>query len=324
MTFVRSRFWKGSLARACITSSVWRGIRPHILNIQGEGRWILGRTLAVRFWLDNWMGFVIADRIGIPHFARAFLTHPILWFGLAQYMGPFIPAKQSTTIWRLIHGRLPPGTIFFPEAFPGLRGVSYVTQRWRTWTIYFASVLGHATLSLSLQFEFGFGHWFLQAVRCTFSPQVTTLCRLCIVTIIWVIWDQRIKRIFEGSCFNTSSLLTTFWAFIRESGEGIHAVKRNSLDELAILVAFGVKGRPPRAPNITRVRWQIPLIKVIKINVDGGAAGSPSSLTGGGFSGIILECFGAALRCRMAGGLLSRLSSLRPSLLSNLPMIRAG
>ncbi|KAL8479161.1 hypothetical protein ACS0TY_026136 [Phlomoides rotata] len=73
----KTKAYFGSLPWACITSSVWRGIRPHTLNIQGGARWILGRISVVRFWLDNWMDFVIADRIGIPHFARAFLTHPV-------------------------------------------------------------------------------------------------------------------------------------------------------------------------------------------------------------------------------------------------------
>ncbi|KAL8463490.1 hypothetical protein ACS0TY_034223 [Phlomoides rotata] len=90
---------------------------------------------------------------------------------------------------------------------------------------------------------------------------------------------------------------------------------RNSLDELAIFVAFGVKGRPPRATNITRVRWQVPPIKVIKINVDGGAAGSPGSLTGGGVFrdnfGVFRGCFavshgwGFAFEAELASALLA-------------------
>ncbi|KAL8537020.1 hypothetical protein ACS0TY_012270 [Phlomoides rotata] len=51
---------------------------------------------------------------------------------------------------------------------------------------------------------------------------------------------------------------------------------------LAILSACGVKGRPPRAPNIRCVRWQVPPYNVIKINIDGGAAGSPGLFTGEG------------------------------------------
>ncbi|KAL8485254.1 hypothetical protein ACS0TY_027528 [Phlomoides rotata] len=53
MDFVRSHFWKGSVARAHIPSSVWGGIRPCAINILGEARWILEKTPTVRFWLDN-------------------------------------------------------------------------------------------------------------------------------------------------------------------------------------------------------------------------------------------------------------------------------
>ncbi|KAL8557729.1 hypothetical protein ACS0TY_005000 [Phlomoides rotata] len=122
-----------------------------------------------------------------------------------------------------------------------------------------------------------------------FSPQVRALWRLCIVTIVWVIWDQRNKRIFEGSCSSISSLLAAYWASIREAGGGITASMRSSLDDLAILSAFGVKGRPPRAPNIKCVRWQAPPVNVIKVNVDGGVVGSPGSLTGGG---VFRDSFG--------------------------------
>ncbi|KAL8512953.1 hypothetical protein ACS0TY_019205 [Phlomoides rotata] len=159
--------------------------------------------------------------------------------------GPFIPAKRSTTIWRLIHGRLPSWVFSFLEAFLSPRGVSCVTHWWRIWITYLAPALGHVLLSR--------------------SPQVTALWRLCIVTIVW--------------------------AFIRKGGMGITAAMHNSTDDLAILSTFGVQGRPHRAPNIRCVRWQVPLVNVIKINIDGGAAGSPGPLTGGGFSVIVLECF---------------------------------
>ncbi|KAL8535021.1 hypothetical protein ACS0TY_010878 [Phlomoides rotata] len=135
--------------------------------------------------------------------------------------------------------------------------------------------------NVNLHFELGFGHWFLQAVQRTFSPQVTALWRLCIVTIVWVIWDQRNKRTFEGSYAMGFFFACHLLGIIREAGEGINAAMRNSMEDLVILSACGVKGRPPRAPNIRCVRWQVPPINVIKINIDGGAAGSPGLLTGG-------------------------------------------
>ncbi|KAL8487646.1 hypothetical protein ACS0TY_024096 [Phlomoides rotata] len=122
------------------------------------------------------------------------------------------------------------------------------------------------------------------------------------------------------------SLLACFWAYIREAGIGIKATMRNSLEDFAILSACGVKRRPPRAPSIKCIRWQPPLprIQVMKINVDGGASGSPGHFTGGVSSVITLGCLGAASQCRMGGALLSRLSSLLLFKLLNLLMIGSG
>ncbi|KAL8482891.1 hypothetical protein ACS0TY_025795 [Phlomoides rotata] len=162
------------------------------------------------------------------------------------------------------------------------------------WTQLIVSKVSYI-FNVNLHFHLGFGHWFLQAVRRTYSPHITALWRHCIVTIIWVIWDQRNKRTFEGTFSSFSSLLTTFWAFIREAGEGITTYMRNSMEDLAILYACGVKGRPPRAPTIKFVRCQALPINVMKINVDGGASGSLCHLTGvGGFRdnfGVFRGCF---------------------------------
>ncbi|KAL8509505.1 hypothetical protein ACS0TY_016646 [Phlomoides rotata] len=112
--------------------------------------------------------------------------------------------------------------------------------------------------------------WLLsKAFQRTFNPQVMALWRLCIVTLIW--------------------------AYIREAGAGITAPMRNSVEDLSILAACGVLGRPPRAPTIRRIRWQVPPMHMMKVNIDGGAAGSPGDLTGGGVFrdqfGVFRSCF---------------------------------
>ncbi|KAL8492107.1 hypothetical protein ACS0TY_023652 [Phlomoides rotata] len=65
------------------------------------------------------------------------------------------------------------------------------------WTQHIISKVSFI-FNVTLHFDLGFRHWFLQAVWSTYNPQTTALWRLCVVTIIWVIWDQRNKRIFMG------------------------------------------------------------------------------------------------------------------------------
>ncbi|KAL8479156.1 hypothetical protein ACS0TY_026131 [Phlomoides rotata] len=295
-----------------------RRLRPHVISILGEARWILGQTSAARFWLNNWMCYII----GIPHFARRFLAFPVsdyffddfwhfdeffvmkhmdivedmihyscevdsdtlIWprsvhvvtltskvayAGLQQRFpsvswgnwiwGPFIPAKRSTVLWRLIHGKLPSWYFLHYKGFSGPSQCvfcdSAVEDMDHLFSLYPCThhIISNVSFifNVNLHFDFGFGHWLLQAVLRTFSPQTTTLWRLCIVTIIWMIWDQRNKRIFRG-------LSLVIRACSPASG--------------LISVRLGMASK----------LFCAPLFQVMKINVDGGAFGSPSHLTGGG------------------------------------------
>ncbi|KAL8463828.1 hypothetical protein ACS0TY_033684 [Phlomoides rotata] len=226
-------------------------------RILAEAWWILERTSVVRFWLDNWMGYIIADRIGIPHFAKEFLAFSVsdyyfdgawhldeffvmkhmdivedmLWYsckadsdtlvwphsvhgtltskvayaGLQQrypmvswgnwIRGPFIPTKRSTVIWRLNHGKLPTWDFLHFKGFSGpsqcvfcysaiedLDNLSSLCP----WIRHFISKVTFI-FNVNLHFDYGFGHWMLQATRCAFSPQISALWRLYVVTIIWII-----------------------------------------------------------------------------------------------------------------------------------------
>ncbi|KAL8542630.1 hypothetical protein ACS0TY_003492 [Phlomoides rotata] len=47
-------------------SSIWPGIHRYLGRLIEGSRWVVGHTSNIRFWNDNWLGYIIADKIGIP------------------------------------------------------------------------------------------------------------------------------------------------------------------------------------------------------------------------------------------------------------------
>ncbi|KAL8546893.1 hypothetical protein ACS0TY_006563 [Phlomoides rotata] len=47
-------------------SSIGPGIRRHLGRLIAGSRWVVGHSSGINFWNDNWLGYIISDRIGIP------------------------------------------------------------------------------------------------------------------------------------------------------------------------------------------------------------------------------------------------------------------
>ncbi|KAL8529264.1 hypothetical protein ACS0TY_006624 [Phlomoides rotata] len=47
-------------------SSIEPGIRKHLGRLVTGSRWVVGHSSGLSFWNDNWLGYIISERIGIP------------------------------------------------------------------------------------------------------------------------------------------------------------------------------------------------------------------------------------------------------------------
>ncbi|KAL8529336.1 hypothetical protein ACS0TY_006665 [Phlomoides rotata] len=69
MTLLHSRFITegGKPRNLGRPSSIEPGIRRHLGWLATNSRWIVGHYSGISFWNDNWLGYIISERIGIPH-----------------------------------------------------------------------------------------------------------------------------------------------------------------------------------------------------------------------------------------------------------------
>ncbi|XP_057771115.1 uncharacterized protein LOC130990904 [Salvia miltiorrhiza] len=58
-------------------SSIWMSLRSEIPQLISDTYCSVGNGQLVNFWTDDWLGFLMADKCGVPHFMRDFLTQSV-------------------------------------------------------------------------------------------------------------------------------------------------------------------------------------------------------------------------------------------------------
>ncbi|KAL8529254.1 hypothetical protein ACS0TY_006615 [Phlomoides rotata] len=58
-------------------SSIWPGIRRHLGLLVDGSKWVVGQISRINFWNNNWLGYIISDKLGIPLFFVVTLTSTI-------------------------------------------------------------------------------------------------------------------------------------------------------------------------------------------------------------------------------------------------------
>lgn len=71
----------GCPKRSYLKSSIWSGLKPHLVSFDIDGLLLIGHKSKARFWLDNWLGYTIADRLNIlSHVKKEFGSNYITIF----------------------------------------------------------------------------------------------------------------------------------------------------------------------------------------------------------------------------------------------------
>ncbi|KAL8557752.1 hypothetical protein ACS0TY_005020 [Phlomoides rotata] len=193
----------------------------------------------------------------------------------ALIWGSFIPVKRSALIWRVIHSKVPTWDFLQSRGFAGpsrcvLCG-NHSEDMDHLWChCPWARALFEKVsdvFSAHLSFNFRFYHWLLQAMAPIFSPQILSIWRFAVVTMVWLVWDQWNRCIFYGAMARSSHTLAQFWALMREANGCNIGCMKNTIFDLSVLSEFGIIGRPSKAPSSICIRWQPPPIRFIKVNI---------------------------------------------------------
>lgn len=134
----------------------------------------------------------------------------------------------------------------------------------------------------------------MSALNQSFSPQIQLLWNSAIVHTVWLVWRVRNNSIFGNERPNIHITLSQLWAILRRSDHVGLGTVRNSMLKYQILRNLHLILRLSRAPQILRVRWQLPRRVGIKINMDVSVTGSPGET---GCSGVFRDWKGKVLHC---------------------------
>ncbi|XP_057789598.1 uncharacterized protein LOC131006455 [Salvia miltiorrhiza] len=95
MDIMRKRYLTkfGQMKLLTASSSVWMGLRQEISPLINESYCCLGSGKDTNFWTDDWMGYQIARKCGVPHYVMDFLTHSVadyFYDGIWHFTSSFV------------------------------------------------------------------------------------------------------------------------------------------------------------------------------------------------------------------------------------------
>ncbi|PON75465.1 hypothetical protein PanWU01x14_040900 [Parasponia andersonii] len=143
-----------------------------------------------------------------------------------------------------------------------------------TYSRFIWSQVAH-TLKVDIDVSIGIANIIIQALRISFSPQISTLWKSTVITTIWSIWHIRNQILFEDLFIPVHSTLTYIWAAIKDN-------MHNSQRDLVLLNGLHLTCRPSYAPRISSAHWIPPSASWLKVNIDESSLGQPGFSSCGG------------------------------------------
>ncbi|XP_057803511.1 uncharacterized protein LOC131018823 [Salvia miltiorrhiza] len=335
-------------------SSIWLGLRAEIAPLVNDSYCYIGDGAFTNFWNDDWLGYSIARKCGVPHYVQDFLKHSVadyfyegIWHFTQGFVDAFpdivcdilllpigddedirfwkpslhgdvtaslafarhchrfpavkwgkwiwenyIPTRRSMTTWRLLHRRLPTFDILIsqglitpnhcPFCFKDSENIEHLFWSCDNirpiWLEYLSWFNKNHDIDNSDIFSMLVAAW-----GYSFSSQLVCFWKAGIISLIWSIWTQRNKCIFDDDRFEAKKIFHSIKVTFREMEENFKlGAMANTWEDLSILKKIGIKGRAAIPPDFINVYWWPPSNHWIKVNTDGSALGAPGKIAAGG------------------------------------------
>ncbi|XP_057779593.1 uncharacterized protein LOC130998178 [Salvia miltiorrhiza] len=97
LDIMKQRYFKnfGQVKTVTAPSSVWLGLRAEVEPLVHDSYCYVGTGEFINFWKDDWVGYSIAQKCGVPHYVQDFLNYPIsdyFYEGVWHFTSDFVDA----------------------------------------------------------------------------------------------------------------------------------------------------------------------------------------------------------------------------------------
>ncbi|XP_057791059.1 uncharacterized protein LOC131008183 [Salvia miltiorrhiza] len=280
-------------------SSIWLGLKEEIDDLIGNTYTHIGDGSSTSFWHDDWLGYNLASRCNIPSFMAPFCQqsvadyfHDGLWHFTQAFINTFpevvcdilllpLGEEKDVCFWKpSLHGNVTAALAFKNHSAETLDHPFWSCNRVRVvWT----SFLDWFQYQQGLD-ALGIYNFLAEAWNYKLSSLTTSFWKAGIITLLWAIWMQRNRCIYDNQRFEASRILHTIKVAFYDMDNNFRKLGHmdNNWKDYLILRHIGVRSRPSPPSEYVNVYWSTPSPPWMKVNTDGSAAGAPGLIAAGG------------------------------------------
>ncbi|KAG7979916.1 hypothetical protein I3843_05G155000 [Carya illinoinensis] len=122
-------------------------------------------------------------------------------------------------------------------------------------------------------------YWWQKAKK---NTQVGWLRGVIPIMISWALWKSRCLSRIEGVPFSIDIIIRQVKWFLQEACCSVQSFHKINTGDYEIMQRLNLPIIPTRKKQLKYIKWEMPEVRTVKLNVDGGARNNPGEAGGGG------------------------------------------